>query len=93
MSNNRVHLSLIHFHNWILKHIQRGEIPAGALTVILAGVIGVLGGYGAVLFTYLIDAVNHGTVEPFLRLSGDHNAWRGALCIVPAVGLLLGCCW
>ncbi|MCH7689371.1 MAG: chloride channel protein, partial [Planctomycetes bacterium] len=89
MSKNRVHLSLILFHNWILKHIQRGKIPAGALTVILAGVIGVLGGYGAVFFTYLIDAVSGLSVEPFLKLSGDHQAWLGALCIVPAVGLLL----
>ena len=92
MSKNRVHLSLIYFHNWILRHIQRGKIPAGALTVILAGVIGVigvLGGYGAVLFTYLIDAVSDWSVEPILRLSGDHKAWLGVLCIVPALGLLL----
>jgi CIC family chloride channel protein len=89
MSKNQVHLSLIHFHNWILRHIQRGKIPAGALTVILAGVIGVLGGYGAVFFTFLIDTVSSWSVEPVLKFSGDNKAWLGVLCVVPALGLLL----
>ena len=42
------------------------RIPAVPLTIFLACVIGVAGGYGAVLFTVLIDTVSEWTVESVL---------------------------
>jgi CIC family chloride channel protein len=58
------------------------------LTIILACVIGVLGGFGAVVFTTLINLVTKWTVEPIVSRS-EHWAWLAVLWLVPAVGLLL----
>ena len=45
-------------------------------------------GYGAVLFTALIEAITDGTVLPFVGLSATNGLWLGALLVVPALGLL-----
>ncbi len=58
------------------------------MTIILACVIGVLGGYGAVLFTYLIDFVTEWTVVPICRAGVRYWIWWGLLPLVPATGLL-----
>jgi len=57
--------------------------------IALACAIGVLGGYGAVLFTLLIDFVTRYTVEPILRLGSQPGggSWLLTLWIVPALGL------
>ncbi len=81
-------LSLRHLHNWVVGHVRRGTIPAGPLTIVLAGVIGVLGGYGAVLFTFLIKLITNLSVLPVVRLSTENGAWLVMLCVVPALGLL-----
>ena len=47
--------TLRHFLDWLPKHLAGRRILAGPLTIILACVVGVLGGLGAVLFTFLID--------------------------------------
>lgn len=77
----------------LLGRLGGRKIPSGPLTVVLACVIGVLGGYGAVLFTYLIDFVTEYTVEPILAAVSRSTAWWSvfwvlALCLVPALGLL-----
>ncbi len=64
------------------------RIHHGALTTALAVVIGILAGFGAVLFTYLIHFVTRVTVEPFLFLSRQNTLWLIGLCMVPALGLL-----
>ena len=81
--------SMRQFHPWVLGHFERGKIPAAPLTIVLAGVIGVLGGYGAVLFTFLIDLITRLTVRPFVALAADNSAWFVAICVVPAVGLVM----
>ena len=58
------------------------------MTIILASAIGVLGGFGAVLFTSLINLVTEWTVEPIVNRSTQHSAWLAVLWVVPAVGLL-----
>jgi CIC family chloride channel protein len=64
-------------------------MPTVPLTIILAGVIGVLAGYGAALFTFLIRFVTDGTVRRFVDGAVDQPAMLGLLCVTPAVGLLV----
>lgn len=67
----------------------RGRLPQTPLMIVLACVIGVLGGYGSVLFTWLIHAVTRISVEPVLAYANG-SFWRYSLLIpVPALGLLL----
>ncbi len=80
--------SLRQFHSWLLGHFERGKIPAAPLTIVLAGVIGVLGGYGAVLFTFLIDLITGLTVRPFVTWSAENSVWLIAVFVVPAIGLV-----
>ena len=68
--------------------IHSSRLQRGALTTVLAVVIGVLAGFGAVLFTYLINLVTRCSVEPFVYLSQTNGVWLVALCMVPAIGLL-----
>lgn len=88
MSPKRSKFSLKNLHQWLLEHVRRGTIPAGPLTIVLAGVIGILGGYGAVVFSFLIHQVTAWTVEPFSVLAGESRLWLPVLAAVPAVGLL-----
>ncbi len=68
--------------------IPSSRLHRGALTNVLAVLIGILAGFGAVLFTYLIHFVTRFTVEPFLFLSQQNSLWLIGLCMVPALGLL-----
>jgi CIC family chloride channel protein len=72
-----------------LERFHRGGIPAGALTIILACLVGIAGGYGAVFFTYLIDLVTDLTVWNVLQRAGQNRIWMAVLCVVPALGLLV----
>ena len=68
--------------------IHSSRLQRGALTTVLAVVIGILAGFGAVLFTYLINLVTRCSVEPFVYLSQTNGFWLVALCMVPAIGLV-----
>jgi len=73
---------------WFADNLARGRF-AGPITLLLACVIGLAAGFGAVLFTLLIEAVSRGTVEPFVQASAE-NAWfLAGLWLVPALGLLI----
>ncbi len=72
---------------FVLKHL-RGSIPAAPLTIILACVIGVAAGFGAIVFTHLIVTVGDWTVRPALEASGGFYG-KIALVLSPALGLLL----
>jgi len=67
----------------------RARIPAVPLTIILAGLIGVTAGYGAVFFTWLIEQVSSWTIEPAFQSSFSHWFYGVLLCVIPAGGLLL----
>ena len=58
------------------------------VTIVLACFVGVLGGYGAVLFTFLIHSVGRWSVDPIWVASIDNRAWLALLWVVPALGLL-----
>ena len=68
---------------------RRGRIRAETLTVLLAGLIGVGAGLGAVLFTELIDFVGTYTVNWANQLRGDNGWWWLALIACPPLGLLV----
>lgn len=68
--------------------MPRGAIPATPLTIILAGVVGTLAGYGAVVFSWLIESVTIFTVLPAARLAESHVAGALVLALTPALGLL-----
>ena len=70
------------------RQLRPGRIPTVPLTIILAGFIGVLGGYGAILFLMIIEAVQHWTVDWVLELVPGGKVWLVVLCAVPALGLL-----
>ncbi len=81
--------TLSQFLNFFRRPVGSRRIPTGALMLVLASVVGVLGGYGSVLFTLLINSVTQWTVEPIVRSSMEHWQWLGVLWVVPAAGLVL----
>ena len=60
-----------------------------AMIVILAVGLGILSGFGAVLFTEMINFVTRYTVEPLLFLANTNRWWLIGLCLVPGLGLLV----
>ncbi len=72
----------------LLGRVPRGKIPAVPVTIVLACFVGILGGYGAVLFTFLIHTVGQWSVDPIWLASVDDRAWLALLWAVPAIGLL-----
>jgi CIC family chloride channel protein len=65
------------------------KISGATLTVILAGLVGVLAGFGAVVFSWLIDLVSGATLRPSLVAAASDPRWLAALVLIPAGGLLL----
>jgi len=88
MSSDPKGWSRRHYLRSLLRRLRGVRIPAGPLTIILACVIGVLGGFGAVVFTRLINLVTEWTVEPIVNRSTEQWSWLALLWVVPAVGLL-----
>jgi CIC family chloride channel protein len=79
--------------NWFGERLAGRRVPTVPLTIMLACLIGILGGCGAVLFTFLIQLVSTWTVEPIVQqgiLTGN-RLWLAGLLVVPAGGLLLVC--
>lgn len=69
--------------------LARGAMPGGLLTVVLAGLIGLLAGFGAVLFTWIIETITHLSYGG----AGDRIAqspwWGIGVLASPALGLLV----
>ena len=68
---------------------RRGRIAAISVTIFLACVVGVIAGYGAALFSFLIHSVSTWTVQPLANAGADQWIWLSALVAVPALGLLV----
>ena len=73
---------------WSESAIGRSRVPLTPTVILLAGVIGVIAGYGAMLFTMLIDGVTSLTLSPLVARR-DHWYFTVALCCVPPLGLLV----
>ena len=65
-----------------------GGIPCAPLTILLACAIGVLGGYGAICFSFLIDFCTEMTTLPAVHLATAEPGGVLVLIVLPAVGLL-----
>ncbi|MEM6330469.1 MAG: chloride channel protein [Planctomycetota bacterium] len=71
---------------------QRGSVPGGKLTILLAGVVGLLAGFGAKLFSLIIElveeytfgAASHGLIE---------SPWWAAGLVLSPIGGLLAVSW
>jgi chloride channel protein, CIC family len=74
--------------NWLTSWLPRGKVSNGTLTIVLAGLIGILAGYGAALFTWLIDKISELTVLEVVHWAGTDGLKMLALCAVPALGLV-----
>ena len=91
MSSDRKGWSRHTYLHSLLRRLRRVGLPSGPLTMILAWVIGVVAGFGAVLFTRFINLVTEWTVEPIVSRTTEHWYWLALLSVVPAVGLVLVC--
>lgn len=67
---------------------MRGAVPGGTLTVFLAGVIGLLAGFGAVLFTGIIEGVTHLTYGGAGDRLDESPWWAVVILVSPALGIL-----
>lgn len=68
---------------------ERGALSGGTLTVILAGFIGLLAGFGAVLFTLIIESITHATYGGAGNHMDESPWWAGVLVLSPVLGLFL----
>ena len=80
---------LVHLQQAALQWLGRGSVPVGALTIVLACLIGVAAGYGAALFTWLITQIARLGVESVYQLHDSHWACWLLLPAIPAIGLWL----
>lgn len=74
--------------DWLLALLQKAKITGATLTVVLAGMVGILAGFGAAAFTWLIETVSAWTIESGLAAAANHSFWYGTLLVIPAFGLL-----
>ncbi|PHS03304.1 MAG: hypothetical protein COA78_18280 [Blastopirellula sp.] len=76
-------------YQWMTKTVRRGKIPAGPLTIVLAAIVGILAGYGSVVFTWLIDTVQHWTLDQVIAWSAVNSWALIGLALVPMVGIVI----
>ena len=81
--------SILALVDWLKSSGRRAKVPAVPMTIILACVVGIFGGFGAAIFSYLIESVTHWTVEPVVELCYSSRAWLALLWAVPALGLVI----
>lgn len=75
-------------HAWFVL-TERGALGGQTLVICLAVVCGLLAGYGAVLFTLIIDFVTHATYGAANNLAVDDPIWKIGILLSPALGLWL----
>lgn len=74
--------------------IDRGTVPGGTLTILLAGVVGLLAGFGAAIFGYLIEGITDLTYGLAAHSGAEASgataaAWTAVIVLSPPLGLLL----
>ena len=84
MSPQKSRFTLQQLQQFLLKRLRLGAIPAGPKTIVLAVIVGLLAGYGAVLFTFLIDFVGETTLLPVVKMATENRAYLLVLLFVPA---------
>ena len=79
---------------WIRSLAERGAVPGGYLTMLLAAAVGLLAGFGAAIFGHLIEGVTELTYGLAAHARGEASGvlmalWTVALIASPAIGLLV----
>ncbi len=74
---------------WWFTLTERGAIEGQALVIFLAIICGILAGYGAVLFTAIIQTVTDWTYGGATNAAVDDPWWKLAILLSPAIGLLV----
>lgn len=74
--------------DWLVTNFRRGIVSSQSLTIVLAGIVGVSAGYGAALFTWLIDTITRSTLGEVVGWADGDSLRMLALVVVPAAGLL-----
>ena len=81
------------FQAWLQPILQRGVVPGGSLTIVLAAIVGLLAGFGAAIFGYLIEAVTELTYGAANAARSDGGwLWAIGLVVSPALAML-GVAW
>ncbi|MEM9185288.1 MAG: chloride channel protein [Planctomycetota bacterium] len=75
--------------NALTSITERGALPGGTLTIILAGLVGLLAGFGAVLFGLVIELITESSFGAASDLRQENRWWNLGLLASPAAGLLL----
>ena len=89
MSSESLRARLSQSIQWLRGLAHRERIPSTPLTIVLAGFVGVITGYGSIFFTWLIEAVSDLTVERVLQAASTAWPWVLLLLVVPAAGLVV----
>ncbi len=89
-----IHAVFARLAAWIRPLAERGAVPGGTLTLLLAAVVGLLAGFGAAIFGYLIEGVTELTYGWANHARGESSGvlmalWSIALVVSPAIGLLV----
>lgn len=71
------------------KFLRDRHFYGNGLTLLLAGVLGMLAGCGAVGFTILIDLIGEFSLLPVARLAGTHRLALIGVVAVPSIGLIV----
>lgn len=74
---------------WWFALTARGAVEGQALVILLAGICGLLGGYGSVLFTLIIHFFTEWTYGWANDLALLNPWWKLAILLSPALGLWL----
>ena len=79
--------------NWLPEkfrpHFERGFVPGGTLTIILAGLVGLLAGFAAALFGHIIESISETTYVAANTAFADSHWYALALVACPAIALVL----
>ncbi|QDU56308.1 chloride channel protein [Aeoliella mucimassa] len=73
---------------WWTSLSHRGAIEGQALLVFLAAFCGLLAGYGAVIFTFIIEFVTSHTYGGAVNRMSESQWWGLAVLVSPAIGIL-----
>ena len=77
------------FRSWRSSFGKRGAIESQALVVFLAALCGLLAGYGAVMFTHLIEFITTHTYGGAVDRMVHSPGWGVVVVVSPAIGILL----
>ncbi|NOY42670.1 MAG: CBS domain-containing protein [Planctomycetes bacterium] len=74
---------------WLTAYFRPGRASSGTFSVVLAGIVGVLAGLGAALFSWLIEFLTHQSLGRAIAAAAE--SWIGLLTLIaiPAFGLLV----